>query len=266
MRIFLKITCWFSLEVVMKAALIAVSIFLFFAGEAFAYRPFTTEDAGVAGKGVLQTEISYDYFKWQNGHSDQILLFVTPIYGAAERLELSVETPLVIHKDTESTTAGVGDINLVGKYVLLWDNYETKDGLLTLKGLVKLNSGDFEKNLGRGDTEYSLFPVFSKIINEDLTVHAQLGYTFVTDKENPDLRNYYFYGGAIDYALTKPLHAVAEFTGNQNPDRTQQDQMIALAGFTYTLSKQVIVDATYKKGFGPASPQWGAGVGVAIEF
>lgn len=232
----------------------------------FAYRPFATEDAGVAGKGVLQTEISYDFLKWKNGDSDQTLLIVTPIYGPTENLELSVETPFIVHKSDGRRTEGIGDINLVGKYVLFWDNYETKDALLTLKGVVKLNSGSFERGLGRGDTEFSLSPVMSKIITDKLTAHAQLGYTFVTGRQDHNLRDYIYYGLALDYAVIKQLHLVTELTGNQNPDRTLDYQNLWLCGFTYEVNKHLSLDATYKKGIGRDSPAWGFGVGAAIEF
>lgn len=46
----------------------------------FAYRPLGTEDAGVAGKGVFQLEVSYDYLKWESGHFEYLFLIV-PIYG-----------------------------------------------------------------------------------------------------------------------------------------------------------------------------------------
>jgi hypothetical protein len=86
--------------------LIALMLLLW-SGESLAYRPFTTEDAGVSGKGVLQTEISYDFIKWKNGDSDQIFLLVFPIYGPWERLEVSVETHFIIHKSAERRSEGL---------------------------------------------------------------------------------------------------------------------------------------------------------------
>ena len=58
---------------------------------ALAYRPFYTEDAGVAGLGIFQTEVSLDYFKWKNGDIDKIFLLVSPIWGPTENVELSTE-------------------------------------------------------------------------------------------------------------------------------------------------------------------------------
>ena len=43
---------------------------------ALAYRPFGTEDAGVAGKGVIQFEGSWDYLRWNDGMIEKNYLFV----------------------------------------------------------------------------------------------------------------------------------------------------------------------------------------------
>ena len=56
----------------------------------FAYRPFGTEDAGVAGKGVVQTETSFDSLKWNDGKTERNFLLV-PIYGLTDNLEVSAE-------------------------------------------------------------------------------------------------------------------------------------------------------------------------------
>ena len=232
-----------------------------------AYRPFATEDAGVAGLGIFQTEVSWDSYTWKNGDSDQVFLLVAPIYGPTTDLELSAEMPYVTHTIAGGpTTKGLGDVNLVAKYVLAWEKYDTKDALLTLKGYVKLNSGSYDQGLGRGDTEYVLAPVLTKIINESLTVHAQLGYVWVANKQDPNLRNFGFLGFAADYAITEPFHVVAEYTQNQHPDQGLADQKLGLVGFTYAVNKDFMIDATYKQGIGPTSPTSGIGIGVAIQF
>lgn len=43
--------------------LMAMLVFLAVCPLCLAYRPLTTEDAGVAGKGVAQLEMSWDYLK-----------------------------------------------------------------------------------------------------------------------------------------------------------------------------------------------------------
>ena len=234
---------------------------------AFAYRPFITEDAGVAGLKTLQTEVSFDSYQWKNGDVDQTFLLVAPIYGPTENIELSTELPYVTHIVANgSTTKGVGDINLVAKYVVAWERFETKDALFTIKGYVKLNSGSYAQGLGRGDTEYVLSPVFTKIVNTSVTVHAQYAYSWVVGKQDPDLRNFRLWGLAADYRITEPFHLIVEFTSNQNPERGQVDQKLSQLGFTYAVNKDLIFDTSYKKGIGLTSPTRGFGVGVSIQF
>jgi hypothetical protein len=237
------------------------------ASPAFAYRPFYTEDAGVAGLDVTQAELSWDSYKMKNGDAEQVLLLVAPIYGITEDIELSVETPYVTYAQAKGPTAsGLGDVNLVAKYVLAWDRYDTKDALLTLKTYVKLDSGNYDKMLGRGDTEYVVSPVLSKIISETVTVHAQVSYAVAADRQDPDLRNYAFGGVAIDYGPWETLHFVAEYNVNQDPDRGLAVQRLGQIGLIYVVSPNFVLDATYKQGAGPTSPTHGYGVGCSIQF
>jgi hypothetical protein len=234
---------------------------------AFAYRPFITEDAGVAGLKVYQTEASWDTYRWMDGTIDQVLFLVSPIYGPTEDIELSVEMPYIIRKRTAGeTTKGLGDINLVAKFVLAWENYENKDAMFTIKTVAKLGNGRYEDELGRGDTEYALIPVFSKILSTDLTVHAQVGHVWATRRQNPALRDFSLAGLAADYAITEPFHVVAEYDWNQHPESGNASQRIAQVGALYAITKDFIVDATWKKGFGPSTPTRGFGIGVAIQF
>ena len=131
------------------------------AGIASAYRPLATEDAGVAGKGIAQAEVSWDNIKWKNGDKEDIFLFV-PIYGLTENLELSVEIPYLYHSpDSAPSEEGTGDICIVAKYLLIPGGTE---GLaFAVKGVVKMDNGDYDKGLGSGDKDYSIMAGLSRM-------------------------------------------------------------------------------------------------------
>lgn len=230
----------------------------------FAYRPFATEDAGVAGKGVAQLEISWDYLKWGNNDRENVILFV-PIYGITDRIELSVEIPYLFHNpEGDESIDGVGDINLVGKFLI----FEEKDLMpaFTLKGAVKTKSGDEKKGLGSGDIDYSLVGVASKGFGI-LTLHAMLGYTFVGDNGDENIRNIYLYGVAGDYGLTEKFHVVAEITGNRHPDRRSPDDPVSgLLGITYKVSDKVTLDGGVRRGFNDSAPRWNTTIGISMTF
>ncbi|MFA4905274.1 MAG: transporter [Candidatus Margulisiibacteriota bacterium] len=225
---------------------------------ALAYRPFGTEDAGVAGRGVAQLELSWDYLKWRDQKRENVFLMV-PIFGLTDRIELSAEIPYLFHNLPEgSDHQGGGDINLVGKYQFKPD--------LALKGVAKMANGDVSYGLGSGDWDYSLIGVTTRILPA-FALNAQLGYTWVGKSQNPNFRDIFIYGLAIDRELNPRFHAVFEINGNRHPDSAStEDPRSLLFGFTYKLSDKLILDAGARLGLTSASPDWSTTVGGSATF
>lgn len=243
---------------------VLLTVIAFYPVESFAYRPFVTEDAGVAGKGVVQLEVSWDYLNWDNGDKENVFLLV-PIYGITERIELSLEIPYLMRNPKEGKSErGIGDINIVGKFLLFGE----KDiyPAFTIKGVVKTNSGEEEKGLGSGDWDYSLVAVTSKSLG-DFLLHAMLGYTFVGNNGNENIRDIYLYGIAVDYGLTKRFHIVSEIAGNRHPDKeADNDPVSALLGITYAISEKLTLDSGVRYGFNDSVPKWNFLIGMSLTF
>jgi len=243
-------------------ALAAANI-LIFTGEASAYRPLQTEDAYVAGKGVVQTELSYDHLKWKNGDEDNVFLAV-PIVGLTETLELSAQIPYIDHKPKDGKSAhGLGDISLVAKQVVIKEGESVPQ--ITADGIVKLDNGDPDEGLGTGGVDYTLSLVASKVLGP-FTLSAQGGYTWVGNKADGTLRNIALWGLAADYAVKDGFHAVAEIYGNRNPGRRLPDLDNVLAGVYYNLTDKLAIDASLRTGLSDASLNWAAGAGLAYQF
>lgn len=250
-------------EKLVIAVVLSMATCIAFPLNGFAYRPFMTEDAGVAGKGVAQLELSWDYLQW-NGDRENVLLFI-PIYGITERIELSVEIPYLFHNhEGVERMDGIGDINLVGKFLLL-EEKESRP-TLALKGVVKTKSSDEKKGLGSGDIVYSFVGVVSKNFGT-FTLHAMFGYTLVGPSGDDSIRDIYLYGLAADYGVTEKFHVVAEIAGNRHPDRTaSEDPLSGLLGFTHQVADKVILDGGVRYGFNDAAPKWNTTFGVSITF
>ncbi|MBI5700149.1 transporter [Candidatus Saganbacteria bacterium] len=231
---------------------------------ALAYRPLGTEDAGVAGKGVVQTEVGFDYLKWNDGKIERNLLWA-PIYGLTDNLEVSAEIPYLFHANPDGTSpSGVGDINLVVKGLLADEN--EKSPAVAVKGVVKLDNGDYGSGLGSGDKDYSLFAVASKTLGRYM-VHAQVGYTRVGKAQNAALRDIPLYGLAFDYSLTDAFHLLAEINGNRHPDSAATDDPRNwLMGITYKLSDKIILDLAGRGGLTKASPDWSLTTGLSATL
>lgn len=179
---------------------------------ALAGRPFMTEDAGVAGKGVMQLELGSEYVKQSNGDNEYFLQFV-PIYGLIDWLELSLELP---YKFAE--VRGNDDINgledvLLGLKTLILK--EESAPALLLKTVVKFDNGDESNGLGSGDMDVGFVAAATKGMG-NLTLHANIGYTFVGNDFDPNLKNYILYGVAGEYSFTEKINLMAEIYGESN--------------------------------------------------
>src|SRR3989338_526839 len=231
---------------------------------ALAYRPLGTEDAGVAGKGMIQFEGSWDYLRWNDGLAEKNYLFV-PIYGVTDRLELSTEITYMYHHNTDGTTAsGAGDINLVAKFLLAEEGLKTP--AFALKWVGKLDNGDYSAVLGSGDKDWSIFAVASKTAGRAV-LHSHVGYTWVGKSKDANLRDIPLFALGIDYGATDLLHLLAEINGNRHPDSSATaDPRSLLLGLTYKLSDKYILDAGSRWGFSAASPAWNATFGVSATL
>lgn len=229
-----------------------------------AYRPLGTEDAGVAGKGVVQVESSWDYLKWNDGKLERNFLFV-PIYGWTDNLEISAEIPYLFHANADGTSpSGAGDVNLVLKD-LLYSEGESAPAL-ALKAVVKLDNGNYGQGLGSGDKDYSFFAVASKTLGRNI-VHAHVGYTLVGKAQSGALRDVSLFGLGVDCALTDAVHLLAEINGNRHPDSAaSEDPRNWLMGITYKLSDKLIFDLAGRGGLTKASPDWSLTTGLSATL
>ncbi len=248
----------------LKKSFVLAGLFLFLAtSNSFAYRPLATEDAGVAGKGVAQAELSWDNIKWKNSDREDIFLLV-PIYGLTENLELSLEIPYLYHRPASGPSEeGTGDICIVAKYLLVPGGAESP--AFAVKGVAKMDNGDYDKGLGSGDKDYSIVAALSETVGQ-LTGHVQIGYTWTGDKKDERL-DVTLYGAALDYALSEFIHILAEVTAERHPDRLEHENpLIALTGISYKVSDSLTLDAAYRWGLNDSVPYTSTTVGVSITF
>ncbi|MBI3008958.1 MAG: transporter [Candidatus Omnitrophica bacterium] len=236
-------------------------------GFVWAGRPFSTEDAGVAGKGVAQLEIGAEYARQTNGDKEYASLFV-PVYGLTELMEFSAEFP---HKLTNfkegGDEEGLEDVSLVLKTLIVEEVDNTPAFLV--KTVVKLDNGNKDKGLGSGDKDLGMAAVATKSIGS-LTFHANFGYTFVGKDFDPTLKDYILYGVAGEYAVGDKARLMMELYGESNShfdaDAFKHHDLQALLGSTYQLTERIVFDAAIKIGLTDDSPDYGLTSGVSIGF
>lgn len=239
-------------------------ISLLFPCKSFAYRPFITEDAGVAGSGVAQLEVSYDFINW-NSEENEGQILIVPIYGIGERFEFSLEIPYLFHNFSDTGyTRGGGDLNCAGK--LLTIHQGEFYPAFTLKGVVKTDSGNPEKGIGTGHFDYSLQMVFTHEFNKFI-LHGTFGYSVIGHDEEERVRNIYIYGAGTDWNFFEKFHLIAEVAGNRHPDRTVRgEQVQAVLGAIYELTEMLSFDFALRAGVTDISPEWSITSGLTLTY
>ena len=242
-------------------------ILLMKVNNAFAGRPFSTEDAGVAGKGVFQLELGNEYVRQSNSNKEFFVQFV-PIYGLTDWLELSAELPYKFSEIKEGEDIrGLEDVILALKTLVVKEG----DGnpALLLKTVVKFDNGDENNGLGSGDKDLAFVVAATKRIG-DFTFHANIGYTFVGKVYEADFKNYILYGIAGEYSITKKTNLMAEISGESNSHfhigAFKQHDLQTLLGLAYQLTEKIVIDSGVKIGLLENSRDLGLTLGLSINF
>lgn len=246
-------------------ALAALSASL--AHDAWAYRPFATEDAGVAARGRFELETSWDHLDWPDGHKDEVFLMVNT-YGAAERLEVAVETPYVFHDAPAAGGAGngFGDVTLTSKLRLAPERGARPAA--TLKGFVKLAHASVRQDLGTGAAHYALAAAATKTLGP-LILHGTLGYALVEPRSPDRVRGVHLFGAAADWEFSKRVSLATEINGNRRVEKDGlADPLSGYLGLIVrpTRSESVFLDAGVRRGLSATAPRWQGVLGLFTAF
>ncbi len=244
---------------------IATFLLVFDSGPAYCGRPFSTEDATVASKGAVEAEIGFEYVRQNNRDNSYNILFV-PVYGLNENIEVSCELPFDMLRPKEGNDEeGLGDINLVVK-TLFFPEKEATPSLL-LKTVVKLETGDEDDGLGSGDEDVGLILAATKSI-DSITIHGNIGYTFVGTEYDDTLNDYLLYGIALEYSITQALAFAGEVYVESDTDFKQESHTVnPLIGLTYQLTDNVTLDTAFRTAIRyHQKTEYGIITGISISF
>lgn len=231
---------------------------LLLAAPAAAYRPFTTDDAGVVGLRKAQLESGFDVFGSRSRSPAGLLLF-TPAFGPLAPLELGSDVPVVV--DPDRGDSGLGDLRPYAKFSVL---AESAAPAVSFVGFYKHDNGDAAEGRGTGWRELGGYVVLSKTWGAWL-FHAMSGGTQTFGGG----RSHAHFGAAADRAVPlrgRLLHLLAEIYGNQSADPVRErGPLAAYAGVQYELSPRLAVDLGGSAGFNHAAGPWRVSVGCTLR-
>jgi hypothetical protein len=244
--------------------MIAAALLLLFPTAARANLPLQTEDAYPAEKGHWEVESAWDQQRWANGDKDDIFL-VTNNYGVTDRLELSIDTPYLVHSPSGGKeTSGNGDVNLVTKLQLIPE--ANGHPAFLIRTSAKLSNGDAGRGLGTGTIDYASSLVASRDLGFAV-FHAQAGLFLIQPHTIERAQTAHFFGAAADWKLADKLRWVMEINGARRVARDgQPDPLAVFTGVVFRATENDSLDVGARRGLSISSPRWQPTVGYFHSF
>ncbi|MEW6333109.1 MAG: transporter [Thermodesulfobacteriota bacterium] len=238
---------------------------------AHAAHPLITDDAGSAGKGGFQLEITGEFAHDRETRADGSMekretvdAALTLTYGFTEQIDLAVRAPyqwLSSRRgdDPVARANGISDLSLD----LKWRIFEQGGWGLALKPGITLPTGDEDMGFGSGRAAYRLFFITTKK-REPWAFHLNLGY-IRNDNNAADRRNLWHASLAGEFALIRNLKAAANVGIQTNPATgSGTHPAFALGGLLYDLSETISLNAGVK--FGLTAPEADVSYLAGITF
>jgi len=249
------------------------------ASPVWAQAPFQTDDVEVAPKRHWHFEFNNEY-DWLQASADPNLRQNTSnfkvSYGLIDHLEVGFDNQLLAISNAPSpflpnSVFGYGDIDLSVKWHVRKEKKGSPWPALGASLNLELPTGDEQKQLGSGVTDYYLNTMAQKSITEKNTVRLNAGIYFagntVTGAEG--LRttqgHVYTFGISVVRDFTSKLDLGIE-TYAAVSGSFGRDQLQLSAGGNYKLKKNLSIDFALIKGFYEASPTWGPLIGFSVDF
>jgi hypothetical protein len=261
-----------------------ISLLLFcllscFPAPLYASRPFlATEKAAPIERGTSRLEMGYEYARISGTDTRQTVLFELT-HGLLNNLDFEVEVPVIFADTNNNSDAGLGDLRLKSKVRFLKGREANP---LSLSGQLAIKFPTCDKDKGAisglipggltpgctGETDVGLLGIASKTFSP-ITVHLNLGYTFVGNPPARTLDDVFSYNLAFEYdTALHGLTLLAELMGevNRNIPFSGQDPLAFLYGATYEVIPNLSVDGAFSAGFTEGSPDYTFTVGLAYYF
>jgi len=252
---------------------VASGIVLAAAIGAQAARPFVATERGpTLDHGVSRFDVGVESARLSS-QTTRYTLMTELTYGLLNNLNFKIQTPYFFVSGPGGTQGEVGDVILRPK-ILFMKGREANPLSLAGEVVVKFPSCD-ESGAARppvnpactGEADLGFMGIATKEFLP-LTVHFNLGYTFVGNAPGRAYDNVLSYALAFEYDTILPAIAVvAELAGETNRDPTDAgDPLTVLLGVVYRVNRRVSLDSSLVTGLTSPSPDYAALLGASYTF
>ncbi len=251
---------------------VASGIVLAAAIGAQAARPFVATERGpTLDHGVSRFEVGVESARFSS-QTTRYTLMTELTYGLLNNLNFKVQAPYVFVSGPGGTQGEVGDVTLRPK-ILFVKGREANPLSLAGEMVMKFPGCD-ESGAARsvspactGEADLGFMGIATKEFLP-LTVHFNLGYTFVGNAPGQAYDNVLSYALAFEYDTILPAIAVvAELAGETNRDPTvAEDPLTVLLGVVYRVNRRVSLDSSLVTGLTSPSPGYATLLGASYTF
>jgi hypothetical protein len=240
--------------------------------------PFYTDDPAVTAPGQWHFEFFNEVDALQSSQYPDLRQNTSNLklnYGLPHSLELDVDSPyLSVFRATGMQSAnGIGDTNLGVKW-----NFHKASQHLRLPNLgaslyVEFPTGDRQKQLSSGLTDYWLNFIAQEPLSEKTRININWGYLFAGNTSTGVLgiettRGHVYTGGAsVLHDFTPRLTlGIETYGGLSSSDALGRSQLQFLAGGQYVIRDGLALSFGLLSGKYVASPRIGGQVGFSMDF
>jgi hypothetical protein len=258
-----------------KTGLVVLAAVIAAAGPARAERPFlATERATLLEHGAARLDFGIEAARFSEP-TTRYTLKTELTSGILTNLNFRVEAPYLFVTGMGGGTQGqVGDVILRPKLQLLKGREANPLSLaaeLVLKfpscneTLVAPNPKVIPACTGEADLGF--LAIATKEF-QPITVHMNLGYTFVGNPPGRTLDDVVTYSLAFEYVTILPaVTVVTEVSGETSREPSVYGDLLdLLLGVTYQLNQRVVLDSSLSVGLSSPSPDYLAALGVSYRF
>jgi hypothetical protein len=242
--------------------------------------PFYTDDADTTEKGKFHLEVYNEHDVLQRSAyptKRQNTVVFTLNYGITSRLEFGVNAPLITFINSRIASprslTGIGDTQFGLKYNFLTESEGSKRPALSAVFYVEAPTGNSQKQLGSGLTDYWLYGIIQKSLTKKTKGRLNGGVLFSGNSSTGLIgiraaRGHIYTGNgslARDFSdrLKLGMEVFGAVTSNFELNR---GQLTTQVGGDYALTPKLTLSFGILGGRYAASPRLGAQLGFAYDF
>jgi hypothetical protein len=178
---------------------------------------------------------------------------------------LQIDGPATVTDDGEvggggasRIESGIGDVSLSATYTLSWKPEKMS---LDLTGRVRLPTGDEDRGLGTGETDYTLLANLDKDF-DSVKVFVEAGRRFLGSSPTNQRQDGWIAGAGLSTDLSKETEIGASLSWREAAFDTNDDPASVSAFVRQTLTNDLSLRANVMAGLSDGSPNFGTGLSL----